>query len=296
MRGITLFSRKKMVNQPEYFSNSASSHFFSYLTGWLEVDFIDEFPEDFIATNRQSLNWDHKEMQELRVHLQKLINWLERDWREKRKTKKNERLEKRTGINISEWFEKLPNDTREKVDTIVTTLNDSELPKETHVKAIEKLHQIIPEYPKYHWRHLHGEIKSASENDYQNKDYYRAFQEAVKRYSHLVKEKSGSESTSETSMMGKVFGKGRILQVAKKFKKPNGEDFPVQTIEDIEEGQKYLSMGVICGCRNPVNHEEIRALRDSGLFTQKDCLDALSLLSHLLSRLDYCKETDNTSI
>ena len=44
MRGITLFSRKKMVNRPEYFSNSTSSHFFSYLTGWLEVDFIDEFP------------------------------------------------------------------------------------------------------------------------------------------------------------------------------------------------------------------------------------------------------------
>ena len=72
-----------MVNLPEYFSDSTSSHFFSYLTGWLEVDFIDDFEEDVIATNRQSLNWGNEEMQKLRNHLRGLMNWLERDWRKK---------------------------------------------------------------------------------------------------------------------------------------------------------------------------------------------------------------------
>jgi len=52
MKGITLFSRKKLVNLPEYFSDSTSSHFFTYLTGWLEIDFIDDLGEDVIGTNR----------------------------------------------------------------------------------------------------------------------------------------------------------------------------------------------------------------------------------------------------
>ena len=294
MRGITLFSRKKMVNRPEYFSNSTSSHFFSYLTGWLEVDFIDEFPNDVIATNRQSLNWEHEETQKLHVHLRNLIRGLERDWREKRRKKREKQLKEETGINISGWFDKLPDNIRPKVSSIVTDVTrDSELAKGTQSKVVEKLHQIVPEYPRYHWRHLHPEIKAASEADYRSEDYYRAFQEAVKRYSTSVREKSGSTKT-EAGMMGEVFGKGgegpTALQVAKNFKKPDGKDFQVRTIENIEEGQKHLSMGVISGCRNPVSHEEIGDLRDSGLFTEKDCLDALSLLSHLFSRLDNSKK------
>ena len=291
MRGITLFSRKKMVNRPEYFSNSTSSHFFSYLTGWLEVDFIDEFPDDVIATNRQSLNWEHEETRKLRVHLRKLIRWLERDWREKRRKKRNKRLKEKTGINIPEWFDKLPDDIRRKITPVVENIlgDDSELAGDTQVEVVEKLHQIVPEYPRYHWRHLHPKIKEASETDYQNEDYYRAFQEAVKRYVAEVRKKSGSKNSSEASMMGEVFGKENkgptALRVAEDFKKPGGENFQVQTIENIEDGQKHLSMGVISGCRNPVNHEEVADLRDSGLFTEKDCLDALSLLSHLFSRL-----------
>ncbi|ENC6383273.1 ATP-binding protein, partial [Aeromonas veronii] len=33
LRGISIFSRGKLVNAPEFFSNSTSSHFFEYLTG-----------------------------------------------------------------------------------------------------------------------------------------------------------------------------------------------------------------------------------------------------------------------
>lgn len=290
MRGVILFSRKKMVNLPEYFSDSTSSHFFSYLTGWLEVDFIDEFEDDVIATNRQSLNWGHEEMQKLRVHLRGLINWLERDWRKKREEMRKKKLSEATGINVTDWFGKLPDDIRQKIEPVIKTImQDSELPEETHRDAVKKIHEIVPEYPKYHWRHLHQEIKTASETDYQKGDYYRAFQEAAKRYINAVKTKSRSTNTSEVSMMGEVFGNGTsstLLQVAQSFKKPDGKDFQTTTINNIEEGQKFLSMGVVSGCRNPVNHEEVADLRDSGLFTEKDCLDALSLLSHLFARLD----------
>lgn len=289
MRGIILFSRKKLVNMPEYFSESTSSHFFSYLTGWLEVDFIDELEDDVIATNRQSLNWGDEEMQKLRKYLRGLINWLERDWRKKRGEMRKKKISEATGINISNWFDKLPDDIRKKIEPIIKTIvQDSELPEETHKDAVKKIHDIVPEYPKYHWRHLHPKIKEASEKDYQKGDYYRAFQEAAKRYINAVREKSESTNSSEASMMGEVFGNenSTILQVAQNFKKPNGGDFQKNTINNIERGQKFLSMGVVFGCRNPVNHEEVADLRDSGLFTEKDCLDALSLLSYLFTRLD----------
>ena len=289
MRGIILFSRKKLVNRPEYFSDSTSSHFFSYLTGWLEVDFIDELEDDVITTNRQSLNWGHEEMQKLRAHLCGIINWLERDWRKKREKMRERKLSEATGINIHDWFSKLPGDIRAKVEPIIKTIvKDSELPEETREEAVRKFHEILPEYPTYHWRHLHQEIHTASGEDYKKGDYYRAFQEAVKRYINAVRIKSGSTNTSDSSMMGEVFGRGvsTKLQVAQNFRKPDGGDFQATTIYNIEEGQKQLSMGVVFGCRNPVNHEEVADLRDSGLFTEKDCLDALSLLSHLFARFD----------
>ena len=289
MRGIILLSRKKMVNAPEYFSDSTSSHFFSYLTGWLEVDFIDDLEDDVIATNRQSLNWGHEEIQKLRIHLGGLINSLERDWRKKRSESREKELSESAGIDISNWFNRMPEDIRKKIKPIVeTVIKDSELSAEAHQSVVKQIHEIVPEYPRYHWRHLHPEIKTASETDYQSGDYYRAFQEAAKRYVTAVKEESKSENKNDASMMGEVFGEetGSALQVAQNFKKPGGTNFQAATINNIEEGQKFLSMGVISGCRNPVSHEEISDLRESGLFTENDCLDALSLLSHLFSRLD----------
>ena len=295
MRGVVLFSRKKMVNRPEYFSDSTSSHFFSYLTGYLEVDFIDELPDDVIATNRQSLNWEHEETQKLRSHLQGLIRWLERDWRDKRREERNSSLAKRTKINISGWFQTLPDAVRKETESIVANvMQNSELPEETQSGVVKKLHKIMPEHPEYHWRQLHPKIKRASEADYRNRDYYRAVQEATKEYIKEVKRKSGYEKDGGTSMMVEVFGeenkKSTALSVAGNFKKPDGTDFDNSTVGNIEEGQKFLSAGMVRGFRNPLSHEQIADLRESGLFTEKDCLDALSLLSHLFHRLDNSRK------
>lgn len=295
MRGIILFSRKKMVNLPEYFSDSTSSHFFSYLTGWLEVDFIDDLEDDVIATNRQSLNWGHEEMQKLKNYLRELVNWLERDWRQKREKVREKELSEKTGIKISDWLDKLPKDIRGTVKLAVEVIvKKSELSPAEHKKVIGQIHRIVPEYPKYHWRHLHPEVRAASEEGYKNEDYYRAFHEAVKRYTDAVRKVSKSDNSKDASLMGEVFGKDEggkkvkpsALKVAQGFKRRDGSDFRKSTIDNIEEGQKFLSQGVVSGCRNPVSHEEIEDLRESKLFTENDCLDALSLLSHLFSRLD----------
>jgi len=287
MRGIVLFSRKKLVNLPEYFSDSTSSHFFSYLTGWLEVDFIDELEEDVIATNRRSLNWGNPEMQELRTYLQGLIKWLEQDWRRKRSEIREEKLTEATGINVPDWFEKMPDDIREKVEPIVQAIvKESELPDETHQEAVKKFHEIVPEYPRYHWRNLHPEVKSVSEKYYISRDYYHAFYESVKKYVNSVKGKAESD-LKDHALLENVFALANPkLSVTDKFKKPDGGDFESDTIDNITGGHRMLALGIWTACRCPIAHEEVCDLRDSGLFTEKDCLDALSLLSHLFYRLD----------
>lgn len=287
MRGITLFSRKKLVNNPEYFSDSTSSHFYSYLTGWLEVDFIDDLPEDVIATDRQSLNWGHPAMAELRDKLRVVLNWMERDWRKKRGDNREKNLSDKTGINVPDWFSKLPEDIREKMSPILqAVVKDSELPEEVINAAAQKLHEIVPEYPRYHWRNLHPDVQAVSKQYYVSSDYYTAFFESAKRYVNAVKAKAGSALTDRALLENVWALTNPKLSVTSKFKKPDGKDFEADTIENITQGHRMLVLGVWLACRCPVAHEEVRDLRDSGLFTEKDCLDALGLVSHLFYRLD----------
>ncbi|WP_261512736.1 TIGR02391 family protein [Chryseobacterium paludis] len=287
LRGITLFANGRMVNMPEFFGPSESSHFYSYATGWLNVDFIDNWEEDVISTNRQSIDWENSKTSELREYLASCLSIIERKWRELRKEKKQNAISEKVSLNVGQWIERLPENVQSQVEGIVNLLDDTpELSEDTQQRAIHLIHNLVPEYANLHWRYLHPEIRKAAEADYIKNDFYRAFIEAVKRYINLVRTKSKSTNTSDNGMMGSEFGLGKVLQVAAKFNKPDGSKFDSDTYKCIEEGQKYLSMGIVSGARNPISHEEIRDLRDSQLFTEKDCLDMLSLLSHLFKRLE----------
>lgn len=287
LRGITLFANGRMVNIPEFFGPSESSHFYSYATGWLNIDFIDNWEEDVISTNRQSIDWENLKTAELREYLASCLSIIERQWREFRKDKKKKAISEKVNINVGQWIDRLPDNVQGQVETIVTLLDDTpELSENTQQKAIQLIHGLVPEYANLHWRYLHPEIRGAAEEDYKRNDFYRAFIEAVKRYINTVRAKSKSNNATDHGMMGAEFGLGRVLQVAAKFNKPDGSKFHVDTYKCIEEGQKYLSMGIVSGARNPISHEEIGDLRESKLFTEKDCLDMLSLLSHLFKRLE----------
>jgi len=285
MRGIVLFSRKKLVNRPEYFSDSTSSHIFSYLTGWLEVDFIDDLEEDVISTDRQSLNWEHPDMVQLRAYLQSIIRWLEQDWRAKRSDIRQKKISQATGVNIPDWYNKLPEEIREKVKPVVDAIvKDAELSGTVGSQAVKNFHDLVPEYPKYHWRHLHLEIKNIAEDDYKNQRYFDAAEKASRLYTQRVKERSGLDSDNDSNAMDSAFnvGNGALLVTS-----------CVDTTEkNIQIGQQLLSKGVVAGCRNPLTHnpEYQKKLVDTGLFTEKDCLDMLSLISHLFTRLDKAQK------
>jgi len=286
LRGITLFSRGKLVNAPEFFSSSTSSHFYQYLTGWISIDFIDLLEDDVISTNRQSIDWEHPEMAKLRNFLSGIVSQVNADWRKKRKEKKDSELKKITGIDTEKWMNTLPEDVKDNTKQIIESLGGEDA-LEKFTPVIKALHNLIPEYPLLHWRHLHNTVQDASKEYYFDKNYYTAFLEATKKYVNETMQKSGEHNISEKDLMGRVFSiRNSILNVIANYKQKNGNEFSDNTKQNIQEGQHYLSHGLIVGGRHPLSHEEIEELRISDLFSENDCLDMLSLLSHLFKRLD----------
>ncbi len=286
LRGVTLFSRGKLVNAPEFFSSSTSSHFFQYLTGWIIIDFIDLLEDDVISTNRQSIDWEHPEMAKFRSFLAGIVSQVNAEWRKKRKEKKDKYLKEKTGIDTEKWVETMPEDVKANTSQIIEALRGEDA-LEKFTPIIKALHEIVPEYPLLHWRHLHPIVQEKSKQYYINEDYYTAFIEATKKYTDLVKQKSGSGVTPDFNLMGAVFKEATgDLSVIGNYKKQDGSEFNADTKKNIQNGQQHLSLGIIAGGRNPLSHEEINELKESDLFSEKDCLDLLSLLSHLFKRLD----------
>ncbi len=179
-----------------------------------------------------------------------------------------------------------------KLQDLVDRISDKpELSDEDFTSVVKNVYDLIPPYTYYHYRLLHEQIRDAAEKYYKDKNYYQAFYEAMKRYKNAVKEKANISESEDRAIVSKAFGKDAVLETTANHKyRPNGQLFDIQTIENIEEGQKFLSMGAVCGGRNVVSHEEISDLKEAGLFSEKDCLDLLSLLSHLFKRLDESKK------
>ncbi len=295
LRGITIFSRGKLVNAPEYFSDSTSSNFYQYLTGWIKADFIDLLDEDVISTNRQAINWESEAMIEFREWLRDLVSKVGISWREKRKNKKDDKFKEDTGIDKEKWFSTLPDNIRKPVETIVKTLSaDEGVDEYSFNPVVFAVHELAPEYPNLHWRHLHPEIRDASEKGYIGENYYSAVLEAIKRYANRTREYSGNDNNHDLDLMGQVFGPepGKTIKVAAGYVRANGTNFAENTINNIEGAQRRLSQGVVEGGRNVVAHEEAIDLSTSGLFSEKDCLDILSLISHLMCRIEEAKKKE----
>jgi len=290
LRGITLYVNGRLANIPGYFGVPEAGYTFSYVSGWIEADFLDELDKDLISTDRQSLSWDLPEAEELQVHLQQFVRFLVRDWSEKRGRAKTDVASGRSGVNIEEWFDKVPEEVLPKLKSVIENISDKpEMDDEDFSIVVRQVHDLIPPYTYYHYRVLHEQVQDSAGNGYRASNFYGAFYEALKRYKNAVKDKSGVVATLDLDIVGHAFGKdaNKPLSVTAQFtSRPCGQPFSQDTLNNIEEGQRSLSRGIVEGGRNVVSHEEHGDLRDSGLFTEKDCLDLLSLLSHLFKRLD----------
>lgn len=287
-RGIFLYARGKLVNPNEFYGVKATSSLaYNYMTGFLNVDYVDDFSKDFIITSRDGLIWEREELQPLKNWLKEQIQNIEKQWNDKRSEHKENKISEKLGVNFKSWTETMPPKVQKSVTHLVSKILDKpEIDEEIAGSLVDDLHSLVPEYPKYHWRELHPEIKSVSEQYYKDKNYYTAFLEACKKYRNMVKAKAQIDGNNDHDLMDRAFGKEttKILKVTDKYK--NSNLFEQRTLDNIEESQRFLSHGVVKGARNVLSHEEIISLRETALFSEKDCLDMLSILSHLFKRLD----------
>lgn len=289
LRGIALFSRGKLVNAPEYFSDSTSSHFYQYLTGWIKADFIDLLEEDVISTNRQALNWDQPEMSKFRGFLSGIISKVGQDWRKQRTNKKEQDIQKVTGINKEHWFSTLPSEVRSSVEAIVKKMGENEEVSDTFAPVVQALYAIVPEYPLLHWRHLHKSIKDGVLDYYKNGQYGHAADQGAKMYAAQIRkiaesDKDGTELATLFSFkydnLSKSVSTMPVIPV---------NDLSTDSLRNIQQGQDFLTRGLMQGFRNPINHAPMASVVPT-LISELDCLNVLSLVSYLAAKLEYSEE------
>ncbi len=109
-RGITLFSRGKLVQENDVFHSRGNDNFFQYMTGTFQVDFVDnDFEVDNCSTDRKAIAWDNYDSEELgtlKELMEKLVKVTEGIWRKSRRLAKEEEI-KKTSFDINSWIQSL---------------------------------------------------------------------------------------------------------------------------------------------------------------------------------------------
>lgn len=293
-RGVTLYAHGRLVNEPEFFGASESSFAFQYLTGFMEVDFIDETSQDIIATDRRALDWESDEVSDLRLELQQLLIRVSQAWRDKRREARATATRTALGTDTETWVSSVKSPEMAPLKDLVETITseDLDIAPEQQAGLLEDVRRLAPDNAEFAWRHLHPEIQLATKAYYNAEDYWSAVQEAIKRYLTLTSAKSGISADNAMNVVTGAFGAAGKLKVLDRLR--TDPSFTETTLRDIQEGQKHLSMGVLAGFRNPMSHAELERLRDTDAMTYQDCLDALSIVSHLMRRLDESTVTQGS--
>ena len=284
LRGITLFANGRLINLPEFFGQSESSHFYSYTTGILNVDFIDEGhgEDDLIATNRQSLNWEHTVTKKLKEKLQDLLNDIQQDWRKKRKKEAEEQAKPTQDFNYQKWLDTLPADKATTINVLLDTkMEDND--QASRKDIVETLHSIAPEYAEFHWRYLHKKLQASKriKEDYSQRNYFSACDEAIKIYIHECKTISSLYEHLEQEIIKQCFSikKGAEPKIELVEKEEH-----ILIFNNIQTGYEHISLGVLAAFRNVLSHNPEDIVTQ--FIPHKDCLDVLSLVSHLFTKLD----------
>ncbi|MCK5123434.1 MAG: TIGR02391 family protein [Candidatus Pacebacteria bacterium] len=289
LRGVTLFSRKKLVNLPEFFPVQGSSFFFQYLTGWLEVDFIDEFKPDVISTNRSNLAWNDENLQELTKFLEEVIGIIHKEWRKLKSERTNQKIKEKYNIDTKKWRETNENNPViiGNIDKITKIFNDPERIEEEEITdVLGIMHSLAPDNADFVlWAGLHKKVTENKiiKEKFFSKRYLEAAREAVQIYNEAVQVISKS-SEDGCPLMDLCFKKDGSALIHLTDKSSENE-------QNIDLGHQFLSKGVITGFRNPaLGHTSLTKAEKIKHFTDRNCLDILSTISYLFNRLENRKK------
>ena len=115
-KGIALYARGKLANNREFYNVKLSnSHAFSYMSGDINVDYLDDsIEDDNISTARNSLIWENDDLAKLREVLSEIIKKIGVDWKEKRREAKETTLREIHQIDTT-WYERKFNSQEDKI-------------------------------------------------------------------------------------------------------------------------------------------------------------------------------------
>lgn len=93
--GFYIYARDKLAAENNFFDDRANDIFNSYVTGYFNIDFIDDSDEaDYISTDRRGILWEvDEDIEKLREYLNKLVLKVSNSWKMKRKDKKESQLQ-----------------------------------------------------------------------------------------------------------------------------------------------------------------------------------------------------------
>ena len=163
MKGVYLTSRGKIVNEAELYGRKDDRWFGTYFTGFLAVDFIDDYDKELISTNRCSLVWDEDETIELRDYLNHVLMKVEGEWNKKRNAENSAALKRDKGIDIDQFIEKLPTYQQDLAQKIIYPIMDS--PQIESEKSSKIISGVVDKFGNEDFRRMASDVVEAATND-----------------------------------------------------------------------------------------------------------------------------------
>ncbi len=287
MRGIAVYANGRLANEPEFFGASDSSYAYAYLTGHVSVDSLDAIKPDVVATDRRAINWEQVDAAEIRALLRRMVEEIAQIRRQLRAGKKKDQIEEETGVDSDEWVDTMLGPEKKPLRDLIDIIesDDTDMSDEDRGRAVRNLKDIAPPYADLVWRHLHPDIQAACEQYFKEGDYHQALIEACKQYVADLRAAAKLPDESEAQLFGKALGPepGR-LHFTDGFRRGD-PTISGESAKNLENGQRELAKAIWSAFRNPLSHEPMTTIKKLGVISHEDCLDALSLMSHLRRRL-----------
>lgn len=131
-QGFNVLVRGKFATGGTYFNERANDRFHEYVTGYFNLDIIDEdIEKDVIATARQNILWDaSKETKDIKCALNILTNKIGNQWRIKRDKDKNEEFDQIILTVLPDLFEGMSpkdQDSLRKIKDVLAKNTDNEV-------------------------------------------------------------------------------------------------------------------------------------------------------------------------
>lgn len=129
---------------------------------------------------------------------------------------------------------------------------------------------------KFERRKFHSSVVNHARDLFFQGNYFHAVFEAAKAYNKSVREKARSDKEGSSLMMDVWGCRGGVLKITK---------CSSETDVNVQDGIKFLSVGLMRAIRNPTAHEPAT----DWPINEEDCLDILSFISFLFRRLDMAE-------